>query len=73
MAARDMMQTPIRFGSDQGARRSEDEPLITGHGRFTDDLRAPDQVYAVFLRAQVGHAMAPWDAVSWYSCGTGMS
>ncbi len=50
------MQTPIRFGSDQGALRSEDEPLITGYGRFTDDLRAPDQVYAVFVRAQVGHA-----------------
>ncbi len=48
--------TPIRFGSDQGALRSEDEPLITGHGRFTDDLRAPDQVHAVFVRAQVGHA-----------------
>lgn len=57
MAATNMMQTtPIRFGSDQGALRSEDEPLITGHGRFTDDLRVPDQVYAVFVRAQVGHA-----------------
>lgn len=57
MAAIDMMQTtPIRFGSDQGALRSEDEPLITGHGHFTDDLRAPNQVYAVFVRSQVGHA-----------------
>jgi carbon-monoxide dehydrogenase large subunit len=57
MVAIDMMQTtPIRFGSDQGALRSEDEPLITGHGHFTDDLRAPDQVYAVFVRSQVGHA-----------------
>lgn len=51
-----MQTTPIRFGSDQGALRSEDEPLITGHGRFTDDLSVPDQVYAVFVRAQVGHA-----------------
>ncbi|CAN5159696.1 xanthine dehydrogenase family protein molybdopterin-binding subunit [soil metagenome] len=51
-----MQTTPIRFGSDQGALRSEDEPLLTGHGRYTDDLRAPDQVYAVFVRAQVGHA-----------------
>ncbi len=57
MAASNMMQTtPIRFGSDQGALRSEDEPLITGYGSFTDDLRAPDQVYAVFVRSQVGHA-----------------
>lgn len=51
-----MQTTPIRFGSDQSALRSEDEPLITGHGRFTDDLRAPEQVHAVFVRAQVGHA-----------------
>ena len=51
-----MQTTPTRFGSDQGALRSEDEPLITGHGRFTDDLCAPDQAYAVFVRSQVGHA-----------------
>ena len=57
MAATNMMQTtPTRFGSDQGALRSEDEPLITGHGRFTDDLCAPDQAYAGFLRSQLGHA-----------------
>lgn len=48
--------TPIRFGSDHGALRSEDEPLIIGQGRFTDDLRLPDQAYGVFVRAQVGHA-----------------
>ena len=48
--------TPIRFGSDHGALRSEDEPLVTGRGRFTDDLNAPDQAYAVFVRATVGHA-----------------
>lgn len=51
-----MQTTPIRFGSDQGSLRSEDEPLIMGHGRFTDDLRAPDQLYGVFVRAQVAHA-----------------
>ncbi len=28
-----------RFGSDHGALRSEDEPLLTGAGQFTDDLR----------------------------------
>src|SRR6478609_10604135 len=56
MAARDMMETPIRFGSDQGALRSEDVPLVTGHGQFTDDLNVRDQVYAAFVRAQFGHA-----------------
>jgi carbon-monoxide dehydrogenase large subunit len=51
-----MDDTPTRFGSDQGTLRSEDTPLLTGHGRFTDDLNAPDQAYAVFVRAPVSHA-----------------
>ena len=51
-----MDDTPARFGSDHGALRSEDMPLLVGRGRFTDDLNAPDQAYAVFLRAPVSHA-----------------
>ena len=51
-----MDSTPARFGSDHGTLRSEDEPLLTGKGRFTDDLNAPGQAYAVFVRASVGHA-----------------
>jgi carbon-monoxide dehydrogenase large subunit len=51
-----MDNTPARFGSDHGALRSEDMPLLIGRGRFTDDLNAPDQAYAVFLRAPVSHA-----------------
>src|SRR5262245_48198447 len=45
-----------RFGSDHGALRSEDEPLLTGAGKFTDDLNVPGQAYGVFVRAPVGHA-----------------
>ncbi len=45
-----------RFGSDHGVRRSEDEPLLTGRGRFTDDVQVAGQAYAVFVRAHVGHA-----------------
>jgi len=45
-----------RFGSDHGTRRSEDEPLLTGRGRFTDDVQVTGQAYAVFVRAPVGHA-----------------
>jgi carbon-monoxide dehydrogenase large subunit len=51
-----MQSIPTRFGSDQGALRSEDQPLLIGQGQFTDDLKAPNQSYAVFVRAQVGHA-----------------
>lgn len=46
----------LRFGSDRDALRSEDEPLLTGRGRFTDDVTVPGQAYAAFVRAQVGHA-----------------
>jgi carbon-monoxide dehydrogenase large subunit len=49
--------TPQRFGSSQSNLRSEDLPLITGRGRFTDDISVPGQVYGVFVRASVGHAV----------------
>jgi aerobic carbon-monoxide dehydrogenase large subunit len=51
-----MDNTPTRFGSDQGTLRSEDAPLLTGHGRFTDDLSEPGQTYAVFVRSPISHA-----------------
>jgi len=28
-----------RFGVDQPVRRLEDQRLLTGHGRYTDDIR----------------------------------
>jgi carbon-monoxide dehydrogenase large subunit len=46
----------LRFGSDRDARRTEDGPLLTGRGRFTDDLSVPGQAHAAFVRAQVAHA-----------------
>src|SRR5918996_2826709 len=46
----------FRFGSAHGARRREDEPLLTGRGRFTDDLQVSGQAHAAFVRAPVGHA-----------------
>jgi carbon-monoxide dehydrogenase large subunit len=52
-----MISTPVRFGSDQGALRSEDEPLLTGRGQFTDDLKMPGLAFGVFVRATVGHAL----------------
>ncbi|HUF93851.1 MAG TPA: xanthine dehydrogenase family protein molybdopterin-binding subunit, partial [Candidatus Limnocylindria bacterium] len=42
--------------SDRDARRTEDGPLLTGRGRFTDDVNVPGQAHAAFVRAQVGHA-----------------
>jgi len=36
--------------------RREDFRLITGHGRYTADWNLPDQLHAVFLRADRAHA-----------------
>ena len=47
------MDSTARFGSDHGALRSEDEPLLTGRGRFTDDLNVPGQAYGG-VRARAG-------------------
>ncbi len=51
-----MAGDPLRFGSSRGAPRSEDDPLLCGRGRFTDDLRLADQAHAAFVRAPHGHA-----------------
>jgi aerobic carbon-monoxide dehydrogenase large subunit len=48
-------QTRFRFGADRGLR-SEDPPLLTGRGRFTDDVDLPGQAHAAFARGAVGHA-----------------
>jgi carbon-monoxide dehydrogenase large subunit len=49
-------ENTLRFGSDRGRLRSEDEPLLTGRGRFTGDIDVPGQAQAAFVRAAVGHA-----------------
>jgi carbon-monoxide dehydrogenase large subunit len=45
----------LRFGA-AGGRRSEDGPLLTGRGRFTDDLDRPGAAHAAFVRAPLAHA-----------------
>jgi carbon-monoxide dehydrogenase large subunit len=46
----------LRFGSSGSTLRSEDAPLVTGAGKFTDDIDLPGQVHAVFVRSSVAHA-----------------
>ncbi|MEX2220670.1 MAG: xanthine dehydrogenase family protein molybdopterin-binding subunit [Candidatus Rokuibacteriota bacterium] len=48
---------PLRFGTAAGGRRSEDGPLLTGRGRFTDDVDLPGQAHAAFARASVPHGV----------------
>ena len=47
---------PERFGSGRSVLRVEDDALLRGEGRFADNVRAPDQVYAAFLRSPHPHA-----------------
>ncbi len=45
-----------RFGSGQAVRRLEDEALLRGAGRYTDDLRQPGDGWLVFVRSPHAHA-----------------
>ena len=40
----------------QPLRRKEDQRLLTGKGRFTDDFNMAEQAYAVMVRSPYPHA-----------------
>src|SRR5271154_5652181 len=40
----------------QPLRRKEDERLLTGRGRFSDDFTLPEQTYAAIVRSPYPHA-----------------
>ena len=44
-----------KFGVGQPVRRKEDDTLVRGKGRYTDDISAPGQVYAVMVRSTHAH------------------
>lgn len=50
------MSDPKTFGKGAGTGRVEDDRFITGHGRYTSDLFARDQVAAFFVRTPHAHA-----------------
>lgn len=58
----DMADTPIedsiaaRFGSGRAVARIEDEGLLKGAGRFTDDLQPAGQLRVAFVRSPHAHA-----------------
>ena len=45
-----------RFGSGKSVRRVEDDALLTGKGRFADDVGVAGQVHLAFLRSPHPHA-----------------
>lgn len=45
-----------RFGRGQPASRREDHRLLTGQGRYADDLATAGQLHCVFVRSPFAHA-----------------
>lgn len=45
------------MGASQFHGRREDARLVTGHGRYTSDVDLPNQLHAVFVRADRAHAI----------------
>src|ERR1700685_1618598 len=46
----------MKFAVGQPVRRHEDWRLITGRGRYTDDVVLPRMTHAFVLRAPLAHA-----------------
>ncbi len=46
----------LKFGSGQDIPRMEDDALLRGRGRFTDDFQPAGQLHLVFLRSPHPHA-----------------
>src|SRR4051812_13372813 len=48
--------TSARFGASRSQKRLEDERLLTGKGRYSDDLEFPRQCWLVLVRSPHAHA-----------------
>ncbi|KJZ19547.1 xanthine dehydrogenase family protein molybdopterin-binding subunit [Loktanella sp. S4079] len=44
-----------KFGKSQSVKRVEDMRLVTGHGRYVDDIAPEGALFAFFLRSPVAH------------------
>jgi len=56
------MAAPIKFGVGQSVLRKEDDALIRGRGRYTDDVAAKPSLHALMLRSPHAHANFTIDA-----------
>src|ERR1700733_777451 len=52
-----MSLSPVSNGIGQPVRRREDLRLLTGRGRYSDDISVPGQAYAVMVRSPHAHAL----------------
>jgi carbon-monoxide dehydrogenase large subunit len=46
----------VKFGIGQAITRREDDRLLTGQGRFVDDIAVPGALHAMFVRSPYAHA-----------------
>lgn len=46
----------VKFGVGQSVKRVEDPRLLTGNGRYTDDIQLKRQAHAYFVRSPHAHA-----------------
>jgi carbon-monoxide dehydrogenase large subunit len=53
----DFDPTRLKFGIGQPVPRREDPGLLTGRGRYTDDLSLPGEAYAHVLRSPYAHGL----------------
>ncbi|WP_203074596.1 xanthine dehydrogenase family protein molybdopterin-binding subunit [Falsiroseomonas ponticola] len=49
--------TRLKFGIGQPVPRAEDPTLLTGRGRYTDDISLPGQLWAVMVRSPYAHGV----------------
>src|SRR6187401_3745738 len=52
----DQMAAPVKFGVGQSVLRKEDDALIRGKGRYTDDHAPQASMHALVLRSPHAHA-----------------
>ena len=52
-----MAATASDSGIGASVLRKEDAPLITGQGRYVDDIKLPGMAYAAFVRSPHAHAV----------------
>ncbi len=51
-----MVQQVAQRFTGTSVKRVEDARILTGRGKYVDDVKLPDMVYAAFLRSPVAHA-----------------
>ncbi|RYX94784.1 MAG: xanthine dehydrogenase family protein molybdopterin-binding subunit, partial [Bradyrhizobiaceae bacterium] len=55
--SRDNAMAMQKFGVGQPVRRKEDDSLVRGKGRYTDDLQLPGQLHAWIVRSPHAHGV----------------